>query len=83
MSAPAYWKERAAAHAAAKAAEPARRAAAAERNRAAMPTIAAVLDDFRKHFGPGVRVLYASENGHELGDRRTFDEIEREFGRNK
>lgn len=38
-----------------------------EQNRARMPLVAAALDQFRAAFGPGVRVLYASENGHELG----------------
>lgn len=43
-----------------------------EQNRARMPLLTAAIDKFRKTFGPGVRVLYANENGHELGDKSYF-----------
>lgn len=38
-----------------------------ERKRAAFPLIAAVTDEFREVFGPDVKLLYAAENGRELG----------------
>lgn len=42
-----------------------------EQNRAAMPTIAGVVDDFRAVFGDEVRVLYAAEGGRVVGKRDT------------
>lgn len=39
----------------------------AESNRAKMPWVASIVDECRKHFGDGVKVLYAKENGIELG----------------
>lgn len=39
----------------------------AERNREQVPTIAGVMDEFRKVFGPGVQLKWAKENGNELG----------------
>lgn len=51
------------------------------KNRERMPTIAAVIDDFRRVFGPGVKLLYAMENGHEVGNRALHEEVAREFGR--
>lgn len=36
-------------------------------NRARMPGVTAFVDLVRKHFGDGVKVIYASENGHEVG----------------
>jgi hypothetical protein len=35
-----------------------------ESNRAAMPTVAAIVDEYRQWLG---KVVYASENGHEIG----------------
>ncbi len=37
-----------------------------EDNRAAMPTVAAIVDEYRALF-PDLKVIYASENGKELG----------------
>lgn len=39
----------------------------AKRNREAMPTIAGVVDLFMKHFGDGIKITYAKENGVEIG----------------
>jgi len=39
-----------------------------EENRARMPTVTAVVDEYRAVFGEGVRVTYASENGLTLGE---------------
>jgi hypothetical protein len=36
-------------------------------NRARMPTVAAIVDEFRAFLGNGGKVIYASENGHEIG----------------
>lgn len=45
-------------------------------NRAAMPTVAAIVDEYRAMF-PDLRVIYASENGKTLGkvpqDENAFD----------
>lgn len=41
----------------------------AARNRALMPEFSAVVDEFRRVFGTGVRVLYAKEGGVEVGMR--------------
>ena len=39
-------------------------------NRAAMPEVAAIVDDFRKEFGADqVTVTFASEAGREVGSR--------------
>ena len=38
-----------------------------EENRARMPMVTAMVDEFRQEFGPGVRVTYAKENGIEVG----------------
>jgi hypothetical protein len=32
-----------------------------------MPNVARMVDEIRKHFGEGVKVIYAKENGYELG----------------
>lgn len=37
--------------------------------RAAMPTVAAIVDEFRSLMADGGKVIYASENGHVI-DRR-------------
>lgn len=39
-----------------------------QERRKAMPECTAVIDSMRQHF-PGLRVLYASENGHKWGER--------------
>lgn len=39
----------------------------AEDNRKRMPWVASIVDEFRKHFGQDVKVLYAKENGIEVG----------------
>lgn len=36
-------------------------------NRANFPYAAGVMDELRKQFGPGVRLVYAEENGQTLG----------------
>lgn len=41
----------------------------AERNRASMPGVAAIVDHVRGVFGPGVRVLWAKEGEREIGRR--------------
>ena len=38
-------------------------------NRAAFPQLAAAVDLFRAHFGPGVRLVYGIEDGRELGKK--------------
>lgn len=40
---------------------------AAARNRAQFPSVAAFVDAMRESFGPGIRLVYASENGNTLG----------------
>ena len=47
----------------------AERAAAVAANRAAFPQLAAAVDLFRAHFGPGVRLVYGIEDGRELGKK--------------
>lgn len=42
---------------------------AAARNRRLMPGTAAIVDDWRRVFGPGVRLRWARENGIEVGTR--------------
>jgi hypothetical protein len=44
-----------------------------EQNRARMPTLAGEIDKFRALVGPGLRVPYATESGHELGSRERHD----------
>jgi hypothetical protein len=39
----------------------------ARENRARMPIVTAVVDEYREVFGPGIRVTYAKENGIEIG----------------
>lgn len=41
----------------------------AEDNRKRMPWVASIVDECRKHFGEGVKVLYAKENGIEVGKK--------------
>jgi putative component of toxin-antitoxin plasmid stabilization module len=41
----------------------------ARENRARMPIVTAVVDEYREVFGPGIRVTYAKENGIEIGTR--------------
>lgn len=38
-------------------------------NRAAFPTVALIVDELREVFGPKVALVYAAENGRELGQR--------------
>lgn len=38
-----------------------------EENRARMPMVTAIVDEFREVFGPGVRVTYAREGDVEVG----------------
>ena len=45
---------------------------AAERNRAAFPGVAQIVDDLRAQFGPGVKVLHAIEDGREIGKPQAF-----------
>ena len=40
------------------------------KNRANFPASTALLDEFRTHFGAGVKLIYAKENGQEIGDKR-------------
>jgi hypothetical protein len=42
-------------------------------NRNAMPTVAAIVDEWRKAF-PDLKVVYASENGHTLDRREPVSE---------
>lgn len=37
------------------------------KNRAEFPNAAAVLDEFRRHFGEGVKLVFAAENGKTIG----------------
>jgi hypothetical protein len=41
--------------------------AARQKNRDAFPFTATIIDDMRAHFGNGVRVSYAKENGKTVG----------------
>lgn len=41
------------------------------KNRAEFPNAAAILDEFRKHFGEGVKLVYAAENGKTIGKVNT------------
>ena len=36
-------------------------------NRAAFPLTAEIMDEFRRVFGPGIRLVWARENGRTLG----------------
>ena len=38
-----------------------------------MPTVAAIVDEFREWMVPGGKVIYASENGHVLDRREPVD----------
>lgn len=42
---------------------------AAAKNRAEFPATAQILDEFRKEFGDGVKLIYACEGGHEIGKK--------------
>lgn len=42
---------------------------AKDKNRAAFPFTSRVVDELREAFGPEVKVLWASENGAEIGRR--------------
>lgn len=39
------------------------------KNRAEFPATAQIFDEFRKEFGGGVKLLYASEGGREIGKK--------------
>lgn len=46
-----------------------------QQNRNAFPTVAAIVDDFRKVFGPGVKLVWGREpDGREVGKR--MDDVE-------
>lgn len=47
---------------------------AREKNRAAMPATAAMVDRLREAFGP-VRVLHAIENGKEVGKPQDYSDL--------
>lgn len=49
-------------------------------NRAAMPIMAKAMDDFRRIFGPGVKLRYAKEGDEERGDRAEYDAAQAELG---
>lgn len=51
------------------------------KNRQQFPTIAGVVDQFRREFGPGVRPTYVREGERESGDRAAFDADEAELGK--
>ena len=38
------------------------------KNRVDFPNAAKIVDEFRRHFGDGVRLVYAKENGKEIGN---------------
>jgi hypothetical protein len=38
-----------------------------DKNRADFPMAAMLLDELKKHFGEGVKLVYASENGKTIG----------------
>ena len=42
---------------------------ATAKNRAEFPAAARILDEFRKEFGEGVKLIYASEAGREIGKK--------------
>ena len=48
--------------------DPIKNQSAAERNRSEFPNAAAIVDEFKKHFGDGVKLLYAAENGKSIGN---------------
>jgi hypothetical protein len=50
-------------------AQAAEREAARQRNRERMPVTAATMDAFREAFGNGVRLVWACEDGIEVGRR--------------
>ncbi len=39
-----------------------------DKNRADFPNAASVLDEFKKHFGEGLKLVYAAENGKTIGN---------------
>ena len=45
-----------------------------DQNRADFPVAAAMIDQFREVFGPGVKLLWAEENGKSIG-RKLVDRI--------
>lgn len=49
---------------------PSDRATAAAANRAAFPELAEIVDDFRRVFGPGVRLVSGTEGGRTLGHKK-------------
>lgn len=46
----------------------------AQSNRAAMPTVAAIVDELRAH-GVDVKVIWAEENGRQVGKRPTNENV--------
>jgi hypothetical protein len=42
-------------------------------NRAAFPGTAEAIDNLRAVFGPGVKLLHATENGRSIGKPQPFD----------
>lgn len=40
-----------------------------DKNRADFPNAASVLDEFKTHFGDGVKLVYAAENGKTIGNK--------------
>lgn len=46
-----------------------------DKNRADFPFAASIIDDLRKHFGPGVEITWASENGREVGRKSKNDGV--------
>lgn len=48
-------------------------------NRASMPIMAQAMDDFRRIFGPGVKLRYAKEGDEERGSRAEYDEAQAEL----
>ena len=42
--------------------------------RAAMPTVAAIVDEYRHWMTPGGKLIYASERGHVIDRRQPEDE---------
>jgi hypothetical protein len=45
-----------------------------EQLRRAMPTVAAIVDEFRPFMANGGKLIYASENGHVIDRREPVDE---------
>ena len=44
-----------------------------------MPIMAQAMDDFRRIFGPGVKLRYAKEGDEERGDRAEYDAAQAEL----